>query len=115
MLFDFTQIPETVIPRFHGGEKEARARMFRDGDNKIMLGRLLPGASIGRHVHENNSEIVYIVSGRGKAWFDDRVEELSPGLCHYCPRGHAHGMLNDGEEDLIIFSVIPEHARPLEE
>lgn len=111
MLLNFEMIPETVIPRFHGGEKEARSHMFRDADNKIMIGLLAPGASIGRHVHETNSEIVYIVSGRGKAWFDDTVEELVPGLCHYCPRGHEHGMFNDGEENLVIFSVIPEHVQ----
>ena len=110
MLLNFETIPETVIPHFHGGEKEARARMRRDDDNKIMLGRLIPGASIGRHTHENSSEIVYVLSGRGKAWYDDGVEELYPGVCHYCPKGHVHGMFNDGDEDLIIFSVVPEHG-----
>ena len=109
MLIDFTRLEETVIPRFHGGDKEARAHMVRDEDNRIMLGRLVPGASIGIHRHETGSEIVYVLSGRGTAWMDDTTEEMLPGKCHYCPRGHSHGMINDGTEDLIIFSVVPEH------
>ena len=110
MIIDFNGIPETVIPHFHGGEKEARARMRADAQNKIMLGRLIPGASIGLHTHDTGSEIVYVLSGTGGAWFDGQVERLSPGACHYCPMGHEHGMFNDGDEDLIIFSVVPEHS-----
>lgn len=110
MIIDFDALPEKVIPHFHDGEKEARARAFADGRNRIMLGRLVPGASIGRHVHATNSEIVYILSGTGTAWMDDGTEPLRPGVCHYCPKGHTHGMINDGSEDLVIFTVVPEHG-----
>lgn len=110
MILSFNDLPEKVIPRFHGGEKEARARAFADGRNRIMLGTLVPGASIGPHRHETNSEIVYIIIGTGTAWMDGGTEPLRPGVCHYCPMGHEHGMINDGDEDLVIFTVVPEHA-----
>ena len=110
MILSFDELPEKVIPRFHGGEKEARARAFADSRNRIMLGTLVPGASIGPHRHETGSEIVYIISGTGTAWMDDGTETLRPGVCHYCPMGHEHGMINDGDEDLVIFTVVPEHV-----
>lgn len=110
MLIDFNSMEITVIPHFRGGEKEVSSEMFVDTDNKIMRGRLIPGASIGLHTHETNSEIIYILSGTGKALCDGEYEPLSAGSCHYCPKGHAHSLLNDGSEDLTFFAVVPEHA-----
>lgn len=40
MKLDFNDIPEQVIPRFKGGEKEIAARMFWDGSTRIMRARL---------------------------------------------------------------------------
>ena len=47
MKLDFDAMEETAIPRFRDGEKTTYARMFVDGNNRIMRGRLEPGASIG--------------------------------------------------------------------
>ena len=66
MRIAFDEMDETVIPQFRGGQKETRARMFFDGQNRIMRGVLIPGASIGLHTHETSSEIIYILSGTGK-------------------------------------------------
>lgn len=110
MKVDFTTMEETVIPQFRGGEKETRARMFTDEHNRIMRGVLIPGASIGLHTHEGSSEVVYILSGTGKALYDGGEERLSPGECHYCPEGHAHCLINDGTEDLVFFAVVPQHG-----
>lgn len=109
MIIDFDKMDEKVIPEFRGGEKEARTRMHTDDENKIAKFVLVPGASIGMHTHESNSETVYILSGRGRALYDDGCEEVTAGTCHYCPKGHAHSLINDGEEDLVFFAVIGEH------
>lgn len=108
MLIDFSALEETIIPHFRNGEKETAARMYVDDCVRIMTGRLEPGASIGRHTHETSSEIVYILQGTGKALYDDVEEALYPGLCHYCPKGHAHSLINDGAEPLTFFAVVPE-------
>ena len=108
MLLDFSQMPDTVIPCFYGGEKEISARMFADPANRIMYSTLVPGASIGLHTHETGSEILYILKGTGTALFDDGTEALSPGICHYCPKGHSHALINNGDEDLIFFAVVPQ-------
>lgn len=107
MVVNFEAMPETVIPQFYGGEKETIARLFADENGKIMLGRLEPGASIGIHTHETSSEIMYVLSGKGNAFFDGEWEEIGPGQCHYCPKGHTHGLTNDGEDDLVMFAVVP--------
>ena len=49
MLIDFSKIEEVRVPNFKGGEKELLKKAYADGRNCIMLDRLMPGASIGRH------------------------------------------------------------------
>ena len=66
MKVEFGAIEETAIPGFKGGEGVTHARMFADGRNRIMRGRLEPGCSIGLHTHEGSSEIVYVLSGTGR-------------------------------------------------
>ena len=44
MIIDFPNIPEQRLPNFKGGEKEYIARMFFDGQNRIMYGRPDAGA-----------------------------------------------------------------------
>ena len=108
MVIDFKELQEVRIPQFYGGEKETAARMFADEKGKIMVGRLEPGASIGVHTHTTSSEIIYVLSGEGKAFFDGAWEAVGSGQCHYCPKGHTHGLNNDGGEDLVFFAAVPE-------
>ena len=111
MILDFNQMEETIIKNFKGGEKQIAAKMYVDEKNRIMKSRLIPGATVGLHTHEGSSEIIYILSGKGKILYDDGCEPLEAGSCHYCPKGHAHSLINDspeGGEDLRFFAVVPE-------
>ena len=108
MLIDFKAIPEDVIPNMRGGEKEVAVKAFNDGSNKIMLGKLIPGASIGLHTHETNSETLYILEGSGKVLYEGEYIPLPTGSCHYCPKGKAHSLINDSEADLRFFAIVPE-------
>lgn len=109
MIIDFNNIELASLKNFRGGEKSYDVRMFTDpGMNKIMYGKLVPGASIGMHAHETNSEIIYFLEGKGKMLCDGGVEEVSAGLCHYCPKGHSHSLVNDSEKDLVFFAVVGE-------
>ena len=110
MLLNFDQIEEKVIPKMRGGEGEMITRMFVNEDTKIMRGRLTPGSTIGLHTHEGGSEMIFILSGAGKVLCDGEYEPLSAGSVHYCPKGHAHSLINDGDEDLEILAMIPNHG-----
>ncbi len=110
MLIEFEKIEEQILPDFKGGQKEFNVKMFVDKNNRIMKGKLKPGASIGMHVHDTGSEIIFIVSGKGKVLFDDTEEKLSAGSCHYCPMGHSHSLINDSDDDLDFYCVVPQHG-----
>ena len=108
MKIDFSTIEENMLPGFKGGEKFLAARMFSDSLNRIMKARLVPGASIGMHTHEDSSEIIFILSGSGHAEYDGERICLTSGDVHYCAKGHTHCLVNDGTEDLEFFAVVPQ-------
>ena len=109
MLIEFDKLEETVQEHFRGGDGSVTSRKYTDANIKISLGRLSPGGSIGLHLHDTNSEVIYILSGAGKAFYDGDYETLGPGSCHYSPQGHSHSLINDGTEELCYLAVIPEH------
>ena len=107
MIVDFNAMEQNELPNFKGGEGVFYLRAFDDGKNRIMKGRLEPGASIGIHTHKGNCEIIYILSGMGHVLFEDKSLPLGPGSCHYCPEGFSHSLINDGDEELTFFAVVP--------
>ena len=108
MNFNYNELEYEEFKNFKGGEKSLYTKMFHDEKNRIIYGKLIPGASIGVHTHETNSEIIYIVEGTGKVLMDQAYEKLEAGMCHYCPKGHTHSLMNDSGSDLIFFAVVPE-------
>ncbi len=108
MKIIFDQVEEKTLPAFNGGEGALIANIFMDERNKILRGRLEKGSSIGMHCHETSSEIIFITAGAGKCVCDGVVERLSEGDCHYCPKGSTHSLVNDGEEALCFFAVVPQ-------
>ena len=108
MKIDFNSIKESINPHFKGGEKEFAARMFVDDINRIMKGRLIPGASIGMHTHDTSSEIMFFTKGKGYIIFDGEKIEVKAGDCHYCPKGHSHTLVNNSDTDLEFSAVVPQ-------
>lgn len=108
MKIDFKLMEEGVAHEFKGGKGDFISKTENDGLNKIIYGKLTKGSSIGLHTHETNSEIIYILEGNGKCLYDDTEEQLSAGDCHYCPKGHAHSLINDSDDVLTFFAIVPE-------
>ena len=107
MTTDYSKIEWKAIPGFKGGEGTFYNKMFTDGVNKMMHGKLEPGSSIGYHKHEGSCEMIFILEGTGKVLYDDTVEEVKPGMVHYCPEGHSHSLINNGSENLIFYAIVP--------
>ena len=108
MKIQFDQLPEKRLENFWGGEGALCAKMYVDEQTKILRGVLAPGHSIGYHIHDTSSEIIFFLSGSGKTVTDGAEEAVAAGECHYCPKGHEHRLINDGDEDLVFFAVVPQ-------
>ncbi len=96
------------IDAFKGGEKYIEARMFFDGTNRILKNaKLIPGASIGMHTHEDSCEVIFILEGCGCTIEDGVKKSVQAGDCLYCPKGGTHSLINDSDADLIFCAVVP--------
>ena len=108
MHIKFNEIDELVRHNLMGGEKSVAVRIYNDGLCRIQTIRLEPGASIGYHKHETNSEVIYILKGVGTFNTDGVTEKVYPGEANYCPKGHSHSFTNETDEDIDAIAVIPE-------
>lgn len=108
MILHFDTIEEQIIPNFKGGEKQFKTRMYTDETCKIMRASLEPGATIGVHTHDTNSEIIFMLKGTGVVLYDNGQEILPAGSCHYCPKGHTHSLRNESDEVIEFYAVVPE-------
>lgn len=108
MIIDFEKMPFDKKTEFLGGKGSFHIRSCKDALNNIMCDKLEPGASIGYHKHETNSEIIYIIKGSGRVLYDNEYEPVKEGQCHYCPKGHFHSLINDSAADLHFFAVVCE-------
>lgn len=67
---------------------------------------LKPGVSIGYHVHENDSELFYIMSGTAEYNDNGTLVEVKAGDVTVCPAGTGHGIANKGSETVELAAVI---------
>ena len=114
MIIDFDSMDVTILPEFKGGKKEFAANMFFDGTNRIFKGRLIPGASIGMHTHDDSCEVIFVLEGKGtiiekEAGAEaEKVKHVKAGDCLYCQLGNSHSLRNTEEEgDLVFYAVVP--------
>jgi mannose-6-phosphate isomerase-like protein (cupin superfamily) len=110
MIIRFDEITESVLPAFKGGEKEFRANMYFDGHNRLFKGRLVPGASIGLHTHEDSCETIFILSGKGSILEiedgQETLKDVHPGDCLFCAKNQTHSLRNTSDEDLIFYASV---------
>lgn len=108
MLINFNKKEEMTCLGMNGGTGEMTAKMYMDADGKIIPCSIHKGGSIGLHTHETSDDISYILSGTGKAFCDGAEELLTAGCCHVCKRGSSHSIINTGDDDLVMLTVVIE-------
>ena len=67
---------------------------------------LIPGASIGYHVHENETEMFYFMEGTAQVQDDEETHVLHPGDALSTPSGHGHSVRNTGDGPLRFVAAI---------
>ena len=94
----------------HGGVGEIGFHRVAERDamagacNFIDVAVVPPGVSIGRHRHADDEEEFYLVlKGSGRMWRDGEDFAVREGDLIRNRAGGAHGLVNDGDRDLMIF------------
>ena len=108
MLIDFNTMKKITVPGMNNGTGSMTAKMYVDEQGKIIPCTIHPGGSIGLHQHKTSDDINYILSGTGKSICDGKEELLNAGCCHICKKGSEHSIINTGEDDLVLLTIVVE-------
>ncbi|SCM83763.1 putative Histidine kinase [uncultured Sporomusa sp.] len=57
------------------------------------------------HVHSNNEQVIYVISGSGKQRIGTRECDIYPRDIHHVPPHSQHQIINTGSEELKLFIV----------
>ena len=106
MIIDFNKLKELTMPGMNDGTGMMAARMYNDENYRIIPTIIHVGGSIGMHVQASGDDLNYILSGKGKAICDGIEEDLKPGIMHICQKGSEHSIINNGDEDLVMLTIV---------
>jgi len=67
---------------------------------------LPPGAGIGEHAHENETELFYVLQGNGEMLNEGVWTPLAPGDATSTGGGQTHALRNTGAEPFIVMATI---------
>ena len=98
--------------KMRGGNGTVEITSFATPEELNNKGRLFanitlnPGCSIGFHVHENESELFYVM--KGDVLYNDNGTEcvLGAGDVMVCPAGTGHSIKNESDEDVELIALI---------
>ena len=99
--------PSDLIKPLSSSAEARRLQVLRSiPDLKAISSALIPGASIGYHVHENETELFYFLEGNGRFQDDDRIFDISAGDSTATFSGHGHAVENTGDTNLVLLACI---------
>ena len=100
-----------IRPQMRGGNGEISITHIIDGGD-LPHGRLLaevtipPGAGIGEHPHEHETEYYIILQGKGLVRDNGKEEEVCAGETVVTPHGSKHSIENAGSDPLKMIALI---------
>lgn len=65
-----------------------------------------PGCSIGYHVHNQESETYFVLSGEGEYDDNGTTRTVKKGDVTYTPDGCGHALKNTGDQNLVFMALI---------
>ena len=95
-------------------DKMAKIGLSTTGRTQLDLYCVAPGQAQKPHVHGDQDKIYYVLEGAGRFTLGAGSERLEAGEALVAPAGVEHGLVNDGEEPLLVLVVVtppPPHAK----
>ena len=65
----------------------------------------LKGAPIGRHIHTQIDDLVYVYKGRGEIYLNGKWTPTKAGDFHTSPRGVAHTIRTGENEEIWVIAI----------
>jgi quercetin dioxygenase-like cupin family protein len=99
-------LPWSPHPIVKGVQIKPLVSKKEDGlDVTCMLVKVPAGKEVGEHIHPDQDDILYAVSGKAIMWVDGTGEfPLHPGIFVRVPKGTRH-RISQVEEELLVYDV----------
>ena len=100
-------------------EEETRANtdyrrvIFTSQYSQVVLMNLIPGEEIGLEIHPDNDQFLRFESGEGTAIINGRKYPVYPGVAFSIPAGTEHNFINDGFEELKLYTIYSPPHHPI--
>jgi quercetin dioxygenase-like cupin family protein len=92
-------LKENPLP---AGEKSQLIKIAEDDTISVFVVRMMPGAKLGPHYHEEHDEIEYVIRGTAQLLVNDKWVDIKPGSIHFNPMRKVHAARNNGNKPLIV-------------
>lgn len=67
-----------------------------------------PGGYVREHAHDRNEEVIFVVSGKGRAVVEGVSYPMQPGSAFFIGRNRRHMFINEGTEDIFwTWLIVP--------
>lgn len=101
-------------------ESEVEFKKLQGRDHKMIIGptnfgqsknmcfgvaEFPPESHAPEHIHNAEEEVIYILNGSGKIYFDGKPEMVKPGTCVYIPSGIRHSINNMDKDTMKLIYV----------
>ncbi len=105
-----------TVERFErkfGAEGSITVRSITENDAELNnKGRVFahttvaPHSGIGFHIHNGDTEIYYVLSGKAEYNDNGTITTIEAGDVTFTPSGEGHGITNNSDEPLDIIALI---------
>ena len=68
-----------------------------------------PGQEQTLHSHEDNDKIYYVLEGAGTLTVGEESRQVGAGWAVLCPPGEDHGVVNTGDDRLVLLVFMAPH------
>lgn len=102
----------TILEHFKGGEGCVQKFDLLRPDEMYGKGRVCsimrldPGHEVGRHRHEGDCEVFYILSGKGRYLLDGELVDTEAGDILFVDDGEEHYLVNTGKDVLEYLAIV---------
>lgn len=92
-----------------------RQVIFTSEFMQLVLMTILPGEDIGNEIHHHTDQFLRFESGTGEAIIEGKKYQIFPGAAFFIPRGTWHNFINNGKEELQLYTLYspPHHPAGL--
>jgi quercetin dioxygenase-like cupin family protein len=65
-----------------------------------------PGKGLNFHLHPDQEEVMYVISGTIEQWIDREKQILGPGDSAFVPAGVVHTSVNVGTDEAKVLTIL---------